>query len=62
MHVRFAKQDSYMLKDFGLAEDAFPAFGIADQFATKAKRYGLEDDRLGAQVPKLLVHEASSHY
>ncbi len=51
-----------MLKDFGLAEDAFPAFGIADQFATKAKRYGLEDDRLGAQVPKLLVHEASSYY
>ena len=25
--VRFSKKDSYMLKEFGLSEEALPAFG-----------------------------------
>ena len=25
--VRFSKKDSYLLKEFGLNEEAFPAFG-----------------------------------
>jgi FKBP-type peptidyl-prolyl cis-trans isomerase len=49
--VRFTKKDAFMLKEFGLAEDQLPSFGIADQFAATAKRYGMEDDRLGPSIP-----------
>ncbi len=50
--VRFSKKDAFMLKDFGLAEDKLPSFAIADHFAASAKRYGMEDSRLGPAVPR----------
>jgi len=50
--VRFSKKDSFMLKDFGLAEDKLPSFGIADHFGASAKRYGMEDSLLGPAVPR----------
>ena len=51
-----------MLKDFGLAEDKLPSFGIADQFAAGALilkshsvhvflfYFGLAEDKLPSQI------------
>ena len=50
--VRLGRNDAFMLKDFGLPADSLPAFGIADAFDSKAKRYGMPDERLLPSPPK----------
>jgi FKBP-type peptidyl-prolyl cis-trans isomerase len=58
--VRFKRSDSFMLKDFGLPEEVFPAFGVADSFDSKGKRYGLDDERLAPGLAKEIVDPSAS--
>eukprot|EP00960_Hanusia_phi_P076620 768588-Hanusia_phi.AAC.2 len=42
--LRFSEAENYMLKDFGLMENKYPAFGIAESFDAKAKRFAFEGE------------------
>jgi len=57
--VRFNKNNNFMLKDFGLADDKVPSFGIADTFAPTGKRYGMDNSWLSPATPESIPDPAS---